>query len=75
MYTMKWAQETGWAVVVAVAVYVLTAIVESSGVVDAKAFGVAVAGGAVRIAAGAVLAALSRPEGPADDVPRLFGKG
>ena len=53
-YEMKWLQETGWAVLVAVAVYALTAIVEAS-VLDPKALALAVGAGAVRIAAATVL--------------------
>lgn len=60
-YNFKFWEEAAWAAAITALVFGLTAIVDSAGVTDWKAWAIAVGGGAGRAAAGAILARLTRP--------------
>jgi len=59
-YDFKLVEEMVWAGLVAAAVFALTALANFADPMDWRAFLVAVGGGSVRAAAGAVLAVLTR---------------
>lgn len=63
-YDFKFWAEAGWAALITALIFALTAIVDSASVTDWKAWVIAVGGGAVRAAAGAFLARLTRPTLP-----------
>jgi hypothetical protein len=55
VYNIKWLEETGWAVLIAVAVFVLTAALGIETVSDWKAWAISLGTGSVRIVAATVL--------------------
>jgi len=54
-YDIKWLQELGWAVLVAVAVFLLTALTGIEEVSDIRVWFVSLVTGAIRVAAAAAL--------------------
>jgi len=62
-YDFKHVQEAGWFAFVAVAVVVLEALIQFNPdtITDYQAWGIAIGAGAVRAAAGTLLAAFTKP--------------
>lgn len=60
-YNFKLLAEAGWAALITAVIFALSAVVDSASVTDWRAWAIAVGGGAVRAAAGAVLARMTGP--------------
>ena len=67
MYEIKWLQELGWSVLIAVAVFLLTALTGIEEVSDIRVWLVSLVTGAIRVAAATALNELRKAFPPREE--------